>query len=140
MIREIISSKAPAAVGPYSQGVNIGDLVFVSGQIPINPKTGEMIKSDIVKQTKQILENIKGILESANSSMENVLKVTVYMTDLKDYVTMNEIYSKYFKKPYPARAAVQVAALPKGSPIEIECIAYIKRENKEECGQNCACC
>ncbi|OGG15409.1 hypothetical protein A3D77_07770 [Candidatus Gottesmanbacteria bacterium RIFCSPHIGHO2_02_FULL_39_11] len=141
MIQEIITPNAPQAIGPYSQGVVIGDLVFVSGQIPINPKTKEIVKGDISKQTKQVLENIKSILEDAGSGMESVLKTTVYMTDLSKFSDMNKVYETYFEKPFPARATVQVAVLPKGSPIEIECIAYIKRMKDEGCdGCGGECC
>lgn len=140
MIQEIITNKAPSAVGPYSQGISIGDLIFVSGQIPVNPKTKELVMGDISKQTKQVLENIKAILESANSSMSHILKMTVYMTDLKDYAAMNAVYEKFVSKPYPARVTVQVAGLPKGSPIEIECMAYINKEETGGCGGECNCC
>lgn len=143
MIQEIITPNAPQAIGPYSQGVVIGDLVFVSGQVPIHPKTKDLVKGDLAKQTKQVLENIKSILEDAGSGMESVLKTTVYMTNLSKFSDMNKMYETYFQKPYPARATVQVAALPKGTEIEMECIAYIKRmkdKDCEGCGEGCGGC
>ncbi len=127
MKKEIRTDKAPKAIGPYSQAIEANGFIFVSGQIPINPATGELVKGPIEKQTEQVLKNIKAILEEAGSSLENVVKSTVYLADLKDYPKMNEIYSKYFSAPYPARAAFQVARLPKDVGIEIEVIALVSK-------------
>ncbi|MEQ8155462.1 MAG: RidA family protein [Clostridiaceae bacterium] len=123
MNKEIIStSNAPGAIGPYSQGVKIGDLIYTSGQIPLNPKTGEMVEG-IQAQTKQSLENCKAIIEAAGSSLENVFKTTVFLSDMNDFSEMNAVYAEYFKENPPARSAVQVARLPKDAKIEIEMIA-----------------
>lgn len=125
MKKEIIStSKAPGAIGPYSQGVKIGNLVYTSGQIPLNPIDGSM-PSSIESQTKQSLENCKAILEEAGTSLDNVIKTTVFLADMNDFVKMNEVYSTYFSANPPARSAVQVAKLPKDAQIEIEMIATI---------------
>lgn len=125
MKKEIIStSKAPGAIGPYSQGVKIGNLVYTSGQIPLNPIDGSM-PSSIEDQTKQSLENCKAILEEAGTSLDNVIKTTVFLADMNDFLKMNEVYSTYFSANPPARSAVQVAKLPKDAQIEIEMIATI---------------
>ncbi len=123
MKKEIKTAHAPKAIGPYSQAIEANGFVFVSGQIPIDPETGELIKGSIEEQTEQVLKNIKAILEKAGSSLDKVVKATVYLADLKDYPKMNEIYGKYFPPPFPARAAFQVARLPKDVGIEIEVIA-----------------
>lgn len=118
----IKTDKAPGAIGPYSQGVNIGDMYFFSGQIPLHPVTGTMPEG-IVEQTKQALENVKGLLESQGLGFENVIKTTVFLDNMEDFVTVNEIYASYFVEPYPARSAIEVAKLPKGALIEVEVIA-----------------
>ena len=115
---------AAPAVGPYSQAVRVGELLFCSGQIPIVPETGNLIVGDIRSQTERVLENIKLILQSQNLSFENVVKSTVFMTNLGDFAAMNEIYAKYFTADFPARSTVQVAALPKGAAVEIEVLAH----------------
>lgn len=126
MNKEIISTNnAPGAIGPYSQGVKIGDLIYTSGQIPLNPKTGE-IPETIKDQTKQSLENCKAILEAGGTSFDNVFKTTVFLSDMNDFVDMNEVYATYFPSNPPARSAVQVARLPKDVKIEIEMIAISK--------------
>lgn len=126
MEKQIIKTdKAPGAIGPYSQGIIIGELVYTSGQIPLNPKTGEMAES-IEEQTAQSLENIKAILEEAGTSMNNVIKTTVFLDDMNNFSRMNEVYGTYFKENKPARSAVQVAKLPKDAKIEIEVIATLK--------------
>lgn len=125
MNKEIISTKnAPSAIGPYSQGVKVGNLVYTSGQIPLNPIDGSM-PSSIEEQTKQSLENCTAILAEAGSSLENVIKTTVFLTDINDFAKMNEIYATYFSSNPPARSAIQVSKLPKDANIEIECIALI---------------
>ena len=123
MSKAIATSNAPAAIGPYSQGVDTGSLVFVSGQLPINPATGEFAGADIAAQTRQSLTNIKAILEANGMTMANVVKTTVLLEDISEFAAMNAVYAEFFTEPYPARAAYQVAALPKAAKIEIEAIA-----------------
>ena len=123
MKERILTDKAPGAIGPYSQGMKVGDLIFFSGQIPLDPKTGEM-PAGIEAQTKQSLENVKGLLESQGLSFADVVKTTVYLDSMDDFGTMNDIYATYFVEPYPARSAVEVAKLPKGAMVEVEVIAY----------------
>ncbi len=125
MEKQVISTNnAPAAIGPYSQAIKTGGFVFVSGQIPIIPKTGEILMGDIKLQTRQVLENLKNILEAAGSSVENVVKTTVFMKDLNDYTAINDVYKEFFAKKPPARAAVQAARLPKDVGVEIEAVAF----------------
>lgn len=124
-MKKIISTKnAPAAIGPYSQGMIAGDLVFTSGQIPIDVTTGEL-KTDIKEATKASLENVKAILEEAGSSLEKAIKVTIFLKDINDFEAVNEVYGQYFTTNQPARSCVQVAALPKDAVIEIEAIANL---------------
>ena len=123
MKREIIkTNSAPQAIGPYSQGIKIGDFVFTSGQIPINPESGELV-SDIQKATKQSLENVKAVLEAAGTTLSNVVKVSIFVKDMNDFTLVNEVYAEYFNENPPARSCVEVARLPKDSVIEIEAIA-----------------
>ena len=123
MNKEIISTKkAPSAIGPYSQGMIVGDLVFTSGQIPLNPENGELV-TEISKATVQVMANLSVVLEAAGSSLEKVIKTTIFLQDLNDFEKVNEIYGDYFKDNLPARSCVQVAKLPKGAIIEIEAIA-----------------
>lgn len=119
----ISSSKAPKAIGPYSVGIKAGKFIFLSGQIPIDPSTGELINGPIEAQAERVLLNIKGILEDNGLSLDNVVKATVFLADMNDFQKMNEVYSRYFKAPFPARSAVQVARLPRDVKIEIEVIA-----------------
>ena len=123
MKEKIESMKAPAAIGPYSQAVNNGRLVFVSGQLPIDCATGEFVSDDVSDQTRQSLENIKSILAEVGYGMDRILKTTVYLQDMNDFSAMNQVYETYFTAPYPARAAFQVAKLPKGAKVEIEAVA-----------------
>lgn len=126
MEKKIISTdKAPGAIGPYSQGIMTGNLIFTSGQIPIDVKTGELELTDIKKAAAHSLDNVKAILESQGACMENIIKATVFLTDLADFNDVNEIYGTYFTSDPPARSCVQVAALPKGAKIEIEAIAAV---------------
>ncbi len=122
-MKAISTDKAPQAIGPYSQAVQSGTTVYVSGQLPIVPETGEFKEGCIRCKARQSLTNIKHILESAGLSMSDVVKVTVLLTDINDFSAVNEVYADFFEAPYPARSAFAVAALPKGSPIEIEAIA-----------------
>jgi 2-iminobutanoate/2-iminopropanoate deaminase len=126
-IIEIKTDKAPNPVGPYSQAVVAGNLVFCSGQIAINPWTGTMISDDIESETSMVMENLKAILDESGSSFEDVVKTTIYLIDMSDFAKVNEIYGKYFTKVKPARSTVQVVKLPKGANVEIECIAMIKK-------------
>lgn len=126
MSKEIISTeKAPRAIGPYSQGVKIGDFIFTSGQLPINPDNGQLIADDVKKATAQSLENVKAILEKAGSSLDKVVKVVVYLKDLEDFAAVNEIYATYFIGDYPARSCFQVAKLPMDAKVEIEVVASV---------------
>lgn len=119
----ISTEKAPAAIGPYSQAIKAGGTIYISGQLGLNPSTGNFDADDIKVQTKQSLENIKSILEAAGYSMSDVVKTTVLLKDIAEFGDMNTIYAEYFNEPYPARAAFQVAALPKGGRVEIEAVA-----------------
>ena len=122
MKEAVKTDKAPGAIGPYSQGIDIGNLIFFSGQIPLNPETGEMPEG-IEAQTKQALENVKGLLESQGLDFSHVVKTTVFLDNMDDFNTVNSIYAQYFVEPYPARSAVEVGRLPKGALIEVEIIA-----------------
>lgn len=126
MSKEIISTeKAPKAIGPYSQGVKVGELIFTSGQLPINPENGQLIADDVKKATAQSLENIKAILEKTGSSLDKVVKAVVYLKDLEDFAAVNEVYATYFTGDYPARSCFQVAKLPMDAKIEIEVVASV---------------
>jgi 2-iminobutanoate/2-iminopropanoate deaminase len=117
-------AKSPAAVGPYNHAVRIGDLLFCAGQIPIDPKDGNLITGDIKAQTQRVLENVKAILDDQGLAFGNVVKSTVFMANLADFAGMNEVYAKFFTENFPARSTIQVAALPKGASVEIEVIAH----------------
>ena len=123
-IKAIATEKAPAAIGPYSQAVKAGDFIYVSGQLPIDPATGAFASDEIKGQTKQSLTNIKAILKKEGLDMSAVVKTTVFMKDLAGFGDMNGVYAEFFNEPYPARAAFQVAALPKDALVEIEVVAY----------------
>lgn len=120
---KINSTAAPAAIGPYSQAILAGDTIYVSGQLPIDSTTGDFAGADIASQTRQSLKNIQVILEEAGMTMKDIVKTTVYLADIAEFGSMNEVYAEFFEEPYPARAAFQVAALPKAAKVEIECIA-----------------
>ena len=121
----IHTDQAPAAIGPYSQAVRAGNTIYVSGQIPIDPSTGEFAGGDIASQTRQSLTNIREILAAAGADMSSVVKTTVLLADIADFTAMNEVYAEFFSEPYPARAAFQAAAIPKGALVEIEAVAVI---------------
>ena len=121
----IETDKAPKAIGPYSQAIQAGNLLFLSGQIPLDPETGELVKGDIGQQTNRVLENITGILESQKLGMEDVVKVTIFLKDIGNFNKVNEVYSTYFPSSPPARSTVEVARLPRDVEIEIEAIALI---------------
>ena len=124
-MKVISTKKAPAAIGPYSQAIQVGNLVYTSGQIPIDPATDAFVEGDIKEQTRQSLTNVKSILEEVGLTMNNVVKTTVFMADMGDFADMNSVYAEFFTEPYPARSAVAVKTLPKGSLVEIEVIAEI---------------
>lgn len=123
MKKVIKTTKAPAAIGPYNQAIQVGNLVYTSGQIPIDPATGNFVEGGIKEQTRQSLLNVKAILEEAGLTMSDVIKTTVFMADMNDFSDMNAVYSEFFPEPYPARSAVAVMTLPKGALVEIEVIA-----------------
>lgn len=125
MKKVINTTKAPAAIGPYSQAILVGNLVYTSGQLPIDPATGAFPEGGIEEQTRQSLTNVKAILEGAGLSMASVIKTTVFMADMNDFAAMNTVYSQFFEEPYPARSAVAVKTLPKGALVEIEVIAEV---------------
>ena len=116
------TEKAPAAIGPYSQGIEANGIVFTSGQLPIDPATGEL-PAGVKAQTRQALKNVQAVLESAGLTMQDVVKTTVLLADINDFADMNEVYAEFFSEPYPARSAFAVKAVPKGALVEIECIA-----------------
>ncbi len=116
---------APAAIGPYSQGVGSQGFLFLSGQIPLDPATGKLVEGDIAAQTERVLENLKAILESGGSSLRQVVKTTVYLKDMNEFARMNEVYARYFSEDPPARATVEVARLPRDVRVEIDCIAAV---------------
>lgn len=122
--KEINTTQAPAAIGPYSQGIRFGHLVFSSGQIPIDPSTGEVVEG-VEAQTRQACENLQAVLKASGATLEDVLKTTVFIKDMNDFGKVNEIYGEYFSKPFPARSCVEVARLPKDVLVEIEAIAAV---------------
>lgn len=123
MKKQIATDKAPAALGPYSQAIMVGDTLYASGQVPIDPATGDLSGDTIEVQAKQVFENLTQVLAAAGMDFGNVVKTTVFLTDLANFATVNEIYASYFVHPYPARSCVQIAALPKGSLLEVELVA-----------------
>lgn len=130
-MKKIISTtEAPAAVGPYSQAVRIGPMLYTAGQIPLDPKTGQLVSDDVAAQTRQVLENLTAVLKAEGMNFSHIVKTTVFMTNLGDFQTMNEIYASYFKELPPARSTVQVSALPKAAQVEIEVIAVATRQGE----------
>jgi 2-iminobutanoate/2-iminopropanoate deaminase len=126
MSKKVVQTgQAPEAIGPYSQAIQAGDFLFLSGQIPLDPKTGELVKGDIRNQTRQVLENIRGVLESQGTGMKDVVKVTIFLKDIGNFNQVNEVYATYFPSAPPARSTVEVAKLPRDADIEIEMIALI---------------
>ena len=123
MKQAVATIHAPAAIGPYSQAIVSGDLIFTSGQIPLDPASGELVQGDIQAQTRQVFSNLREVLQEAGASLDDAVKVNVYMTDLKDFAALNEVYATFFTQPYPARSCVEVSSLPKGAQVEIEIIA-----------------
>ena len=125
-MKTISTKKAPAAIGPYSQAIQVGNLVYTSGQIPIDPATGAFAEGGIKEQTRQSLTNVKAILNEAGLDLNNVVKTTVFMADMNDFADMNAVYAEFFSEPYPARSAVAVKTLPKGALVEIEVVAEVE--------------
>ncbi len=125
----------PAAIGPYSVAVSTGSLIFISGQLPLDKETGTLVEGGIQAQTRQALKNMKAILESAGSGMQNVVKTTVFLMDMGQFAEMNAVYAEFFSGDFPARSAIQVAGLPKGAIVEIEAIAMVPRDHED--GQDC---
>ena len=123
MKKVIATSEAPAAVGPYSQAVALGNLLFCAGQIPLDPATNEIVGADVTAQTERVCQNIAGVLKANGFTFANVVKTTVFLTDLANFAAMNAIYAKYFTEPFPARSTIQVAGLPRGAQVEIEVTA-----------------
>ena len=119
----IRTDNAPKAIGPYEQAIKVGEYVYISGQIPLDPKTGNLVEGDIKAQTRRVMENLKGILLASDSSLEHVLKATVFLKNIADFTAMNEAYARHFSQPFPARSTVAVAGLPKGALVEIEAVA-----------------
>ncbi len=126
-MKAVISTEnAPGAIGPYSQAIRVGEQVFLSGQIPIDPITGEFVSEDVSEQTHQVMRNLRAVLKAAGSDLDNVVKTTVFLADMGDFAAMNEVYAEYFLENKPARSTVQAAGLPKGAKVEIDCIALVK--------------
>lgn len=125
MRERVQTDKAPAAIGPYSQAIRAGGFVFVSGQIPIDPATGEFVKGGVGEQTERVLQNLKAVLEAAGSSLEQIVKTTVFLADMKEFAQMNEVYTKFFSGAPPARATVAAAGLPRDARVEIEAVALV---------------
>jgi len=126
MNKQIIStSDAPAAIGTYSQAVRVGNTIWVSGQIPLDPLTKELVTGDMEAQINQVFENLRTIIKAAGATFDDVVKANVYLTDLGNFAVVNKVMAEYFKQPYPARAAVEVAALPRGAQVEVECIVAL---------------
>ena len=121
-LEQVHSDSAPQAIGPYSQAIKAGSMVFLSGQIPLNPETMELVAGDVAAQTHQVFRNLIAVADAAGGSLANAVKLTIYLTDLGDFAVVNEIMAGYFSEPYPARATIQVSALPKGSAVEIDAI------------------
>lgn len=125
MIETVTTDKAPGAIGPYSQAVKAGGMVFCSGQIPIDPATGEFVSETVAEQTEQVLKNLGEVLTAAGTGLDKVVKTGVFLADMNDFAEMNEVYSRYFSENKPARATVQAAGLPRGARVEIDCIAVL---------------
>ncbi len=138
MFEAVKSENAPKAIGPYSPAVKIGDFIYLSGQIPVDPLTGDVVSGGIPQQTHQVFQNIISLLEEVGLNTEHIVKTTVFLTDMKNFGAMNEVYATYFDEPFPARSCVEVGALPKGVDVEIECIAIDDRKYAQQTG--CKAC
>jgi reactive intermediate/imine deaminase len=126
--KTIHTDKAPKAIGTYSQAVRAGDLVFISGQVPFDPATGELVGGEMAAQIRRVFDNLKAIAEAAGGSLADAVKLNVYLTDLEHFPIVNQVMAQYFREPYPARAAVGVAALPRGAQVEMECILHLPNQ------------
>lgn len=127
MPKQVITTHdAPAAIGPYSQAIRVGNLVFTSGQIPLHPQTGEIVGDTAAEQARQVLQNLQAVLQAAGASLQNVVKTTIFLTDLGQFATVNAVYAEFFPHDPPARSTVQVAALPRGVQVEIEAVAVVE--------------
>ncbi|HXU12065.1 MAG TPA: RidA family protein [Candidatus Binatia bacterium] len=124
-MRTISTDRAPKAIGPYSQGIAASGFLFLSGQVPLDPGTGQLVQGTVQEEVTRVLENLKGVLEAAGSGLQGVVRTTVYLTNLEDFTAMNEVYARYFGEHRPARSTVQVAALPRGARVEIDAIAFL---------------
>lgn len=122
----IFSDRAPRAIGPYSQAVRAGNTVYLSGQIPLDPKTGELVSGDFALETRRVFDNLKAVAETAGDGFKDVVRVTIYLTDLADFPKVNEIMAEYFKEPYPARVTIGVASLPRGARVEIDAVMVVQ--------------
>jgi 2-iminobutanoate/2-iminopropanoate deaminase len=120
------TNDAPAAVGPYSQAIRIGDFVFTAGQVALDPTSGEIVGNDVAAQTEQVMSNLRAVLVAAGSDLSHVIKTTVFLQSMGDFAAMNAVYARHFPEPFPARSTVEVGALPKGGLVEIECIAHVR--------------
>jgi 2-iminobutanoate/2-iminopropanoate deaminase len=128
-MKKIVSTtEAPAAVGPYSQAVRVGPMLFTAGQIPLDPKSGQIVSQDVAEQTRRVLDNLTAVLKAENMDFSNIVKTTVFLTNLDDFQKMNEVYASFFKDQPPARSTVQVSALPKGAQVEIEVVAVATKD------------
>lgn len=125
MLESVATGNAPKAVGPYSQAVKANGFIFLSGQIPLDPQTQQLVQGDVAKETERVLENLKAVVEAAGSSLSRVVKTTVFLADMNDFAKMNEVYARYFCAPLPARSTVQVARLPRDARVEIDLIALL---------------
>lgn len=125
--KRIHTNDAPAAVGPYSQAIRVGDYVFTAGQVALNPTSGELVGNDVATQTEQVMSNLRAVLVAAGAGLEHVIKTTVFLQSMGDFAAMNAVYAQHFPEPFPARSTVEVGALPKGGLVEIECIALAPR-------------
>ena len=124
-MRTISTDRAPKAIGPYSQGIAASGFLFLSGQVPLDPGTGQLVQGTVQEEVTRVLENLKGVLEAAGSGLQGVVRTTVYLTNLEDFTAMNEVYARYFGEHRPARSTIQVAALPRGARVEIDAIASV---------------
>ena len=122
----IATEAAPSAIGPYSQAIRWGSMIFCSGQVPVDPRSGELVAGSIADQTEQVVANVKAVLEAAGSSLRQVVKTTVFLTSMEQFAAMNEVYARHFPEPFPARSTVAVAGLPRGAMVEIETVAYLE--------------
>lgn len=138
--KAIKPASGPKAIGPYSPAIKLGDFVYLSGQIPVDPVTNEMVNGDIAQQTHQVMQNIITILDEMNLRLDHVVKTTVFLSDMKNFAAMNEVYAQYFEEPYPARSCVQVGALPKGADVEIECLVIDTLRYEQSCSGSCSDC